>query len=70
MKLGSIAPGVGKEHTINVLYPQGEKGKEVYGEVLTHKGIRFMERQFHRVGPKNFLKFPKLPNGCLEKDFS
>ena len=70
MKLGSIAPGVGKEHTINVLYPQGEKGKEVYGEVLTHKGIRFMERQFNRVGPKNFLKIPKLPNGCLEKDFS
>ncbi len=69
MKVGSIAPGVGKEHTIDILYPPGEKSDEVYSEVLSTKGISFMEQQFAKLGPKKFLRFARLPKGTLEKDF-
>ena len=69
MLLGSIAPGVGEEPTIDVLYPAGEKSKEVYGAFLNDKGERFMSRQFKKRGPKKFTNFPALPAGCLERDF-
>jgi len=38
MLLGSIAPGVGDEPTIDVLYPPGERSKGVYGAYLNKKG--------------------------------
>jgi 20S proteasome alpha/beta subunit len=66
MKLGAIAPGVGEFFTLDVLYPQGEMGKNVHGHWLNKKGQRFMERQFKRRGPKPFTNFPKLPEKCLE----
>lgn len=69
MKLGAIAPGVGEEFTLDVLYPPGEKSEGIYGEWLNSKGKRFMEREFRNRGPKPFTKFPQLPTGCLRKDF-
>lgn len=69
MKLGSIAPGVGKEFTINVLYPPDRSHPHVYGDVLNKKGMAFMETQFKKRGPKRFTNFQKLPLGVLEEDF-
>ena len=68
MKLGSIAPDVGKEHTINVLYPPGELRKTVVGEALTDRAQTFLERQFKKFGPKPFKRLP-LPPKSLEPDF-
>ncbi len=68
MKLGAIAPGVGQEHTINVLYPPGERRKDTVGEALTPKAQRFMLRTFKKFGPKEFKRLP-LPNDSLESDF-
>lgn len=67
MKLGRISPGVGEYFTLDVMYPQGEKGKEVHGDWLNKKGQAFMEREFKKRGPKKFSNFPSLPNKCLEK---
>lgn len=67
MRLGSIAPGVGEFFTLDVLYPQGEKAKTVYGEWLNKKGQKFMGAHFKRRGPKPFTNFPRLPDNCLEK---
>lgn len=67
MKLGAIAPGVGEYFTLDVLYPEKEKGKEVYGEWLNKKGQAFMENEFKKRGPKAFSNFPRLPEKCLEK---
>jgi len=67
MQIGSIAPGVGKFFTLDVMYPQGEKDKEVYGEWLNKKGQKFMASQFKKRGPKAFINFPRLPDKCLEK---
>jgi hypothetical protein len=69
MKLGSIAPGVGKEFTLDVLHPPDADHKEVWGEMLSKKGKAFFEAQFKKRGPKPFTNFVKLPNGILEKDF-
>jgi 20S proteasome alpha/beta subunit len=69
MKLGSIAPGVGKEFTVDVVYPPDKTHKEVWGEALSKKGKAFMEAQFKKRGPKQFTNFVKLPNGILERDF-
>jgi hypothetical protein len=68
MKLGSIAPGVGEEHTINVLYPPGERRNDVVGEVLTEKAKEFLERQFKKFGPKPFQRLP-LPPESWTADF-
>ena len=67
MTLGSIAPGVGEFFTLDVLYPPGEKAREVQGNWLNKKGQAFMGRQFKKRGPKPFANFPRLPDGCLEK---
>lgn len=69
MKLGSIAPGVGKDFTINVLYPRDRDHPHLHGQVLNDKGMAFMESQFKKRGPKQFTNFVSLPNGILEKDF-
>ena len=68
MRLGSIASDVGKEHTIDVLYPPGEKGKELTGERLTEKAERFLQRKFSRLGPKEFANMP-LPPKFWREDF-
>ncbi len=70
MKLGSIAPAVGKEFTINVLYPPKGKDEHVYADVLNRKGIAFMDAQFKKRGPKAFTNFRKLPANVLERDFA
>jgi hypothetical protein len=70
MKLGSIAPGVGKEFTINVLYPPGEKDEHVYADIVNKKGMAFLEAQFKKRGPKAFTNFQKLPASILERDFA
>lgn len=68
MKLGSIASDVGEEHTIDVLYPPGEKGKELTGERLTEKAERFLQRKFSKLGPKQFANMP-LPPKFWREDF-
>ncbi len=68
MKLGSIASDVGQEHTIDVLYPQGERGRSLRGETLTEKTRRFLERRFKKLGPKQFERL-KLPKNAFERDF-
>jgi hypothetical protein len=69
MKLGSIAPGVGKHFTINVLHPRDRDHPDLHGQVLNDKGMAFMESQFRKRGPKPFTNFVRLPNHILEKDF-
>jgi len=68
MKLGSIAPDVGEEHTINILYPPGERGKKMGVDTLTPGAERFLHRQFRRFGPKEFKRLP-LPSGSLENEY-
>jgi 20S proteasome alpha/beta subunit len=68
MKLGSIASDVGQEHTLDVLYPPGEKGEEIVGERLTEKAERFLQRKFKRLGPKKFANMP-LPPKFWRPDF-
>jgi hypothetical protein len=70
MKLGSIAPGVGKEFTINVLYPPDREHPHLHGDVLNKRGMAFMEKEFRERGPKPFTNFKRLPNRILDKDFS
>jgi len=70
MKLGSIAPGVGTEFTIDVVYPPDKDHKEVWGKTLSDKGKKFMEAQFRKRGPKPFKNFVALPTGILERSFS
>jgi 20S proteasome alpha/beta subunit len=69
MLLGSIAPGVGDEPTIDVLYPPGERSKGVYGAYLNKKGEAFMKRKFKDLGPKKFSNFPRLQDRYFDKDF-
>jgi 20S proteasome alpha/beta subunit len=68
MKLGSIASDVGKEHTIDVLYPPGERGQNVVGDTLTTKADAFLNRKFAKLGPKKFSQMP-LPAGFFAQDF-
>lgn len=69
MKLGSIASDVGEEHTFNVLYPQGERGKDVTADWLPEKATRFLERQFRKFGPKNFARLQLPKRGFFKKNF-
>jgi 20S proteasome alpha/beta subunit len=69
MLLGSIAPGVGDEPTIDVLYPQGERSKGVYGAYLNKRGEALMKREFKKRGPKTFSNFPQIPDNCFDTDF-
>jgi hypothetical protein len=67
MKLGSIAPGVGKDFTINVLYPPDQENPHLHGDVLNNKGMAVMEKEFRKRGPKSFTNFPRLPKGITGK---
>jgi 20S proteasome alpha/beta subunit len=71
MKLGSIASDVGERHTINVLYPAGEKAalkKGVTGFGLKDSTEKFLEGQYRRYGPKLFKRLV-LPRNPFERDF-
>lgn len=71
MKLGSIASDVSQDkdrHTINILYPPGEKGDTVSGDWIKPKTTKWLERQFKKYGPKQFQRLP-LPKNPFEKDF-
>ncbi len=68
MKMASIAWGDGQGHTLNVLYPPGEKKRDLTGETLTEAAKRFLESEFDKLGPKPF-KTLKLPENALRQDF-
>ena len=68
MKLGSVAPEGGLEHTLDVLYPPGAKKKDLTGERLTVAAKRFLESELNKLGPKPF-KTLKLPSNALQPDF-
>lgn len=61
MKLGSVAPTVGTEHTINVLYPP-RKDETVQSQMadLKDSTLDFLERKFRDFGPRPFRRM-KLP---------
>lgn len=65
MKLGSIASDVGKEHTLNVLSPPPKGTTDVEISDISDKGKVFLERQFKRLGPKEFSNM-KIPDGFLD----
>lgn len=68
MKLGSIASDVGKEHTIDVLYPPNPRAKKtVMADYLNDKGKLTMEKMFRKYGPKSFVRLG-LPKGVLEPE--
>jgi hypothetical protein len=61
---------VGQDHTISVLYPPKDSagGEYVAVDELTEKGFKFMEDKFkERFGIRQVMRFPKLPNGTLER---
>jgi 20S proteasome alpha/beta subunit len=68
MKLGAIASDVGQEHTIDVLYPPGERKKDLTGDCLTDGAKKFLERKFRQFGPKAFERLA-LPKKAFEQDF-
>lgn len=68
MKLGSIASDDGRGYTLEVLYPPGEKKKDLTGETLTGAAKRFLESKFHKLGPKPFETL-KLPKSALRLEF-
>jgi hypothetical protein len=60
---------VGGTHTINVLYPPGERKKTVSIDELSKDGFKFMREKFvNRFGIRRIGYFPKLPNESLEVD--
>jgi len=67
MKMGSIASNDGRGYTLEVLYPPGEKKKDLTGETLTGAAKRFLENKFDELGPKPF-KTLKLPKNALRVD--
>jgi 20S proteasome alpha/beta subunit len=67
-KLGSIVLGNGQGHTLDVLYPPGEKKKDLTGETLTKAAKRFLEGEFDKLGPKPFETL-RLPENALRREF-
>jgi 20S proteasome alpha/beta subunit len=68
IRLGSIASGEGQGYTLEVLYPPGEKKKDLTGETLTEAARRFLDSKFDRLGPKPFETL-KLPKNALRLAF-
>lgn len=61
---------VGKDITINVIYPPGEKGKHVAGDILTDEGEDHLAKLFkEKYGIRGFRRVPKLPKNALSTDF-
>jgi hypothetical protein len=68
-KIGAVAPGVGKKHClISVFYPP-KKGKTITSKRVSEKGMKFLERRFRELGPKDFFQFP-LPENFLEDEYT
>jgi hypothetical protein len=67
-KLATLSgvPGVGKEHTISVLYPPDEKNALVIKEVSS-KGYKLLEEKYKEFGPKRVTSF-NFDNELLELD--
>lgn len=62
MKLGRIAPGVGKLINIVVVEPPGHVGR-----MLTHKGATSLNELYEKYGPKELDALPDLDPDCLER---
>lgn len=57
------------EHTINVLYPPGERGENVTADYLTGTGFKFCRELYKKnFGLRSIEKFPNLPEDSLKKD--
>ncbi|MGA9566616.1 MAG: hypothetical protein WBS19_13905, partial [Candidatus Korobacteraceae bacterium] len=48
MRLGSIASDVGEEHTIDVLYPPGQRGPKIAMDTTTDKADKFLKAKFKK----------------------
>ena len=71
MEMASRCVGsVGKEHSIDVLYPPNEDKREpgVTGDELTSSGFGFMRRRFKDYGIRTISRFPRLPKGALKPE--
>jgi 20S proteasome alpha/beta subunit len=68
MKLCSVASGNGQGRTLDVLYPPGEKKKDLTGKTLTGAARRFLESKFNELGPKPFEGL-RLPKNAFQPDF-
>jgi hypothetical protein len=58
MRLGSIASNVGERHTLNVLYPPGEREAGIVSDALSEATYRWLERKYDEYGPRDFKRFP------------
>jgi hypothetical protein len=67
-KLATLAnvPGVGKDHTISVLYPPDHKNALVIKEISS-KGYKVLEEKFKECGPKRVTSIG-FPDEFLELD--
>jgi hypothetical protein len=66
-QLASIAPGVGKQHTISVMYTPDGKNSLVIKSLST-KGEAVLKKKFKECGPKR-VTTPEFDEGLLEVDF-
>jgi len=68
-KLASLsgAPGVGKDHTISILYPPDGKNSLVMKSV-SPKGYKLLEAKFREYGPKRVTSFA-FDEKLLDVDF-
>ena len=61
---------VGKNLTVNLIYPPGVKGKHVCGDVVTSTGEKFLRGLYRdRFGPRKIAYVPSLPEKGLAPDF-
>ena len=65
MKLGSMTSGDGQGYTLSLLYPPGERNKDLTLEMLAGTAKRFLECRFRELGPKPFVKM-NLPKGAFQ----
>jgi hypothetical protein len=61
----SRVPGVGKLHAFSVIYP-GKRGK-IVAMSLRNRGIKLLEDQFTKTGPRKLSKDFTIPFDALEK---
>jgi 20S proteasome alpha/beta subunit len=67
-RLGSKAPGVGRQHAISVLVPpRPGYGGEITSHRVSEKGYKFLDRAFKKLGPKEFARIP-MPEWVLEEE--
>ena len=68
MKLGCDAFGNGQAPALDVLYPPGDKKREMTGETLTEPAMKFLKGKFDKLGPKPFERL-SLPDSALRRHF-